>query len=127
MEPIIMNDREYLPVIDERFFTYQDIQDFLHGTFARGSEATRRFAGLQEEGAVYMSLNGELYINIEPRMAPLTLGAWDLDTMELLLMEEREIEVVMQTTILGRPEGPQILRIIRDGNTWLLGDSFFLD
>jgi hypothetical protein len=42
-------------------------------------------------------------------------------------MEDREIEVSMQTTVLGRPEGEKILRIIREGDNWLLGDSFFLD
>ncbi|MCL2068720.1 MAG: hypothetical protein FWH00_02360 [Oscillospiraceae bacterium] len=127
MSPMVWDDHRYQPVTDERFYTLEDIREFLDSTFIRGGEATRRFDELQNSDAVYMPFNGELYVNIEPRMTPLTLGGWDIDTLELLLMEDREIEVMMQTTMLGKPEGPKILRIIRDGDNWLLGDSFFLD
>jgi len=126
-DPIPVDESYYLPVIDERFFTVQDIQTFLETTFIRGGEAIRRFDALQQNYAVYMSLNGELFVNTEQRTRPLTLGGWQVETMELLLKDDFQIEVRMQTTLLGIPDGTRTLRIIRDGDNWLLGDSFFFD
>ena len=125
-DPVIMGEYEYFPVIDERFFTVQDIQIFLDSTFTRGGEATRRFEELQNN-AVYISINGELFVNTAPRPRPFTTGDWQLDTMELLLIDDHQLEVRMETTLLGIPNGPKTLRIIRDGENWLLGDSFFFD
>jgi hypothetical protein len=47
--------------------------------------------------------------------------------MELLLLDDKQLEARMETTMAGQPDGKRVLRIIRDGESWLLGDSFFFD
>ena len=128
LEPVFMGEYYYFPVIDDRFFTVEDIQNFLGSTFS-GGEATRRFDELQSNYHVYRNVNGELSVNadIQPRLQPLTTGGWQIDTMQVLLIDDVQLEVRMETTLLGIANGPRILRIVRDGENWLLGDSFFLD
>lgn len=126
MFPETLDGKEYLPVIDERFATVRDIQDFLDQTFTKGGEAAKRFEELQAE-AVYTSINNQLYILREGRQKPLTLCGWRIDSMELLLLDDKQLEARMETTMAGQPDGKRVLRIIRDGESWLLGDSFFFD
>ena len=126
MDPQILEDKEYFPVIDDRFFTVNDVRDWWMHTFTTGGSASNRFEAMQKD-AVYRSMNGELYVLSEQRQKPLTMGKWNIDSFELLLFDALELEVRMETSLLGAPEGKKILRIVKNGDSWLLGDSYFLD
>ena len=122
----ILDDKEYFPVTDDRFHTVDHVRDWWMHTFTTGGTASARFEEMQN-AAVFRSMNGELYVLNEQRQRPITMGDWRLETMEILLFEELEIEVRMEAFLLGSPEGKKILRIVKNGNYWLLGDSYFLD
>ena len=122
----VLDNQEYSLVMDERFAAAGNVRDWWVHTFTTGGAASARFEELQA-AKVYVSMNGELWVISEPRKLPMTMGAWKLSTLEVLRFDELELEVRMEATLLGAPEGKKTLRIVKNGDSWLLGDSYFLD
>ena len=121
-----MDGLEYKLVIDERFATYDDLQDYLDKTFTRGGVAAERFEEMRLSRR-YLSANGQLHVLFEISQVPLTLGKWDTSGFKLVRYQDDFIEAFMPTMLVGQGNGERTLSLIKAGEDWLLDDTYFLD
>ena len=127
MPSTIVEGQEYRLVTDERFASFSDIQEHLDKTFIAGGKAADRFAEMTD-AHLYMSVNGELYLNttaLEPARAPLLMGSWEMQGMQLLEMSDARIVVRMPTKRMNNADGEKELTLVYQNDSWLLDDSYF--
>jgi hypothetical protein len=127
MPSTIVEGQEYRLVTDARFASFSDIQAHVDKTFVAGGKAASRFAEMTE-ARLYMSVNGELYLNttaLEPARTPLLMGSWEMKELQLLEMSDTRIVVRMPTKRMANADGEKELTLLYQNGSWLLDDSYF--